>query len=36
LRDDDDVRKLYLGLSDSGRVNYRDARRLRLESAGRD
>lgn len=34
LRNDDGVRKLYLGLSESGRVNYRDARRKRLEAAG--
>ncbi|MGE0038699.1 MAG: ABC transporter ATP-binding protein, partial [Xanthobacteraceae bacterium] len=33
LRDDDNVRKLYLGLSDTGRVNYRDARRKRVEAA---
>lgn len=36
LRNDDNVRKLYLGLSDAGRLNYRDARRNRLQSAGRD
>lgn len=33
LRNDDTVRKLYLGLSDSGRVNYRDACRKRVEAA---
>lgn len=33
LREDENVRRLYLGLSDSGRVNYRDARQRRREGA---
>lgn len=33
LRDDDNVRKHYLGLSDGGRANYREARQRRLGAA---